>query len=260
MCEYTVYAGGYFTEVHGLRLNHLVALDATSGAPADWNPEASDAVLALAVSGSTVYAGGSFTTISWLPRAHVAAFVDATTLSLISLVGSQAAPDRVQLTWHAANSEGLVATVYRRTVHDDWAALGQVRADRTGHMVHEDRHVIAGNRYRYRLGVWRGDREVFLGETWVDVPATAAFALAGFRPNPAMDDLRIAFSLLDASPARLEVFDVAGRVLPAREVGALGPGNHVVTLGDGRTLTPGIYLLRLSQASRSLTVRAAALR
>jgi hypothetical protein len=120
--------------------------------------------------------------------------------------------------------------------------------------------VTPGTRYGYRLGVMEAGQEVCLGETWVDVPVALQLALAGPRSNPARDDLSVAFSLPDASPARLELFDVSGRRISAREVGTLGAGNHIVTLGDGRRLAPGTYLLRLSQATRSVTVRAVVLR
>jgi hypothetical protein len=103
-------------------------------------------------------------------------------------------------------------------------------------------------------------QEVFGGEAWVDVPVALDLVLQGFRSNPARADRGVAFSLPDASPARLELFDVGGRRIAAREVGALGAGNHIVTLADGRTLTPGVYVLRLSAGPRSLTARAVLLR
>jgi hypothetical protein len=39
-----------------------------------------------------------------------------------------------------------------------------------------------------------------------------------------------------------------------------GAGNHVVTLGNARTLAPGVYLTRLLQGKRSLTARAVIVR
>jgi hypothetical protein len=90
----------------------------------------------------------------------------------------------------------------------------------------------------------------------VEVPLTPQFALRGVYPNPAVGDVAVAFSLPDASPARLEVFDVAGRRVAARDVGSLGGGSHTVRLAANRALGPGVYLLRLTRGGRSLTTRA----
>ncbi|MEO5618437.1 MAG: T9SS type A sorting domain-containing protein, partial [Candidatus Eisenbacteria bacterium] len=258
----TVYAGGLFSNIGGAGRNRIAALDATTGVATGWDPNPNNNVFALAVSGSTVYAGGGFTSIGGLPQSYIAAMGDVTTPTptLLSFVSGQALPDRVRLTWFAAEERNLTATIYRRTTSDLWSALGRVSSDGTGRIFYEDRDVSAGARYGYRLGVMEGRGEVFLGETWVDIPRAAAFGLAGLRPNPAVMDLTVAFSLPDASPAKLEVLDIAGRRIVAREVGELGPGNHVLNLTEGRTLAPGVYLLRLTQGARALTARASIVR
>ena len=186
--------------------------------------------------------------------------VDEATPVTLSLVGAQADPDRVRLTWYAAGSGGYPATVYRCVVQGAWSALGQVEPDGTGRIVYEDRAVSPGSRYGYRLGVVDEGREVFAGETWVDVPRVAEFAFAGVSPNPATRALAVTFSLPDAAPARLEAFDLAGRRVALREVGPLGGGSHEVRLGEGRALAPGVYLLRLTRGERVLTVRAVIVR
>jgi len=53
---------------------------------------------------------------------------------------------------------------------------------------------------------------------------------------------------------------VGGRKIATREVGTLGAGSHVVTLGDEGTLAPGVYVLRLSRGARALTARGVILR
>jgi hypothetical protein len=87
-----------------------------------------------------------------------------------------------------------------------------------------------------------------------------AFALAGAEPNPTARELRVAFSLPTEAPARLELLDIAGRALAVRDVGALGPGHHVLDLTESRALPAGVYLLRLTQSGRSLTQRAVIVR
>jgi hypothetical protein len=88
----------------------------------------------------------------------------------------------------------------------------------------------------------------------------ATLGLRGASPNPARDDVRIAFSLPSAEPAALEMFDVAGRRVANVAVGRLGPGPHLVSVADPRRLPAGLYLLRLSQGGRMATGTVAVVR
>lgn len=85
-----------------------------------------------------------------------------------------------------------------------------------------------------------------------------AFALEGARPSPARDVLEVSLALPDAAPARLELLDLQGRRLAAREVGDLGAGRHRVTLGP-RRLPAGVYWLRLIRLGHALTATAVVL-
>jgi hypothetical protein len=72
--------------------------------------------------------------------------------------------------------------------------------------------------------------------------------------------IRVAFSLADASSARLDVLDVAGRVVLTQDVGGAGPGEHTMELGDRGRLAQGIYFLRIRQAGSEARTRAAIVR
>jgi hypothetical protein len=56
----------------------------------------------------------------------------------------------------------------------------------------------------------------------------------------------------DDRPARLEVFDLAGRVTHAREV--RGAGEHGLIL-DGAALAPGVHWMRLTHPTGVRTAR-----
>jgi hypothetical protein len=71
---------------------------------------------------------------------------------------------------------------------------------------------------------------------------------------------RVAFTLADASPARLDVLDVAGRVVVSQDVGGAGPGEHTMELGDRAGLAQGIYFLRIRQGGSEARTRAAIVR
>lgn len=71
-----LYAGGAFTTVGGITHPRLAALDAATGAvDHNWDPNANNAVNALALSadGARLYAGGAFTAVRGIGRNYLAA-------------------------------------------------------------------------------------------------------------------------------------------------------------------------------------------
>ena len=186
--------------------------------------------------------------------------VDGPVAVALSLVSVVAAPDRVALVWQGAEGAGLSATVERRGEDERWRALAVLEPDGRGRLAFVDRDVRAGSRYGYRLRYRDQGVERLTAETWVDVPAALVLALEGFRPNPAVGPPAVAFTLPDASPARLELLDVGGRRILSREVGSLGPGRHLLRLDQGPPLAPGLYVLRLAQGGRLLIARGAVIR
>ncbi|MBI5708950.1 MAG: T9SS type A sorting domain-containing protein [Candidatus Eisenbacteria bacterium] len=181
----------------------------------------------------------------------------APTATLASLVSVNAQHDRVRLVWYTSNGSGVAATLYRRTIDSDWTPVGKITPDGSGYLRYEDTAVTSGARFGYRLGIMDSGEEFFAGEVWAEVLALR-LAMRGATPNPASDGrLWVEFSLRDGSPARLELMDVAGRVLNSRQVGSLGPGTHAVDLSEGGALRPGIYFLRLTQGASEVRARVA---
>jgi hypothetical protein len=187
-------------------------------------------------------------------------FGDGPTPVLVSLVSVEAVPDRVALTWHRGEGGLAEAVVYRRRDGEEWVALGRVSFDGGGRLRYEDREVLPGARYSYRLGWNEPGGDYFSAETWVEVPLALVFGLEGARPNPAVGPLTVAFTLARAEPATLELLDVSGRRIIARDLGNFGPGRHEIRLGECGCTPPGMYWLRLAQAGRSLVRRAVVVR
>jgi len=277
-----LYAGGMFTWIGGATRNHVAALDAATGAVAAWDPDANDWVGALALNGGSVIAGGAFTGIGASTRNLVAALDPGTGRSLWPpqdpMLCTSSTPEclpglealAVSGRTIFAGGRGLsgrgtlIAVDAASGVALDWAPdpIGAVCALAAG-----DSTLIAGGEFR----AIAGEPQPFLAAIAAQVgsPVTGAppghvasprITLRGARPNPTFAGLSAAFTLPDAASARLELSDLAGRRLLARDVGALGAGEHVVDLSGGRRLAPGVYLLRLTRGSESLTVRAVVLR
>jgi len=184
---------------------------------------------------------------------------DEPTPVAVSLMSAQADVDHVTLTWYAAGGPGLALSVERRTPESDWTAIGVPIVGGDGMIVFRDERVTPGGHYGYRLVIQRGATTEATAETWVEVPVKLAFALTGVRPNPSrVKELTVEFVLASAEPARLELIDVAGRRVAARDVGGLG--RQAVNLAEGANLTPGVYVVRLSQARNMRSTRTAVLR
>jgi hypothetical protein len=184
---------------------------------------------------------------------------DGPVAAVLSLVSAEAEPDRVRLTWFAAEAVPPLATVERRTPSGDWQPVAEIRPDGSGRLGYEDRSVTPGGRYGYRLAYRDGGDLRHTDEAWVDVPALR-FALRGLTPNPSLGEVVVAFWLASGEPATLEVFDLRGRLVESREVGGLGPGAHDLRLGERGRLAAGVYALRLRQGEQIATARAVVLR
>jgi hypothetical protein len=170
-----------------------------------------------------------------------------------SLVSADAAPGLVRLRWYTTQAASGRWTVARAGEDAVWRPLGEPTAEGTDYVGFEDRSVTAGRRYGYRLETPDG---AAFGETWVDVPGASVFALLGVRPQPAgPGDLRVAFSLVEAGPVRLELFDTGGRCVDSQDLGALDGGSHLVSIARGARIRAGIYFARLTQGGRSASTR-----
>ena len=80
-----------------------------------------------------------------------------------------------------------------------------------------------------------------------------ALALSVPNPNPSRAGFDVRFTLPDGVPARLELFDLSGRLLRAREVRGAGAGTaRFERMGE---LRAGVYVVRLSHGSETRTAR-----
>jgi hypothetical protein len=85
-------------------------------------------------------------------------------------------------------------------------------------------------------------------------------ALLGAWPNPARRDLTVSLALpTGATGGTLELLDLAGRRVAARDLSGLPAGRHQVPLLQGHALPPGVYHVRLLRAGEVRSMKVAVL-
>ena len=102
-----------------------------------------------------------------------------------------------------------------------------------------------------------------VGSITTGVPQSAASvgsSLEAPRPNPVTRDLVVSFTLPGSGPARLALFDMGGRVVRVVDLSSFGPGRHAVHLQGIASMSPGVYMVRLSAAGVSLARKIAIVR
>jgi hypothetical protein len=88
-----------------------------------------------------------------------------------------------------------------------------------------------------------------------DPPSGApGLALGGIRPDPVEEDapFTLDYSVEDASTARLDLLDLAGRTVQRIELMRSRPGRRETLVASPQGLRPGIYWLRLRQSGREV--------
>jgi len=151
-----------------------------------------------------------------------------------------------------------MVTIERHDVDQDWHPIGNIAPDGTGSVDYTDTSVREGQRYGYRVRPTLGT-SIPAGEVWLDVPRPSLW-LAGAESNPTVGSLRVRFILPDAGHTTLELLDISGRRVSNEDVSALGPGEHSVAISNGRSLTAGVYLIRLIHGRSIQTARVVVLR
>lgn len=181
--------------------------------------------------------------------------LDAGVPAMISLADVETRFDAVILRWRFAADAAAGPEVERARDGGPWEGIGPPMVDGPDHIHFEDLDVRPGERLYYRLRWTENGGVRRSGQVEVVVPQRPSLRLAGFDPNPATGTPRVSFSLEGGAPAKLEAFDMAGRRIFSQDVSHLGPGRHALSVPRNGSWGPGIYLLRLSEGARALTIR-----
>jgi len=163
------------------------------------------------------------------------------------LLDAHAEPGLVRLTWASTEPSGFPAWVFRRDANSDWSQIGVALEEAAGRLVYEDRSVIGGQTYAYRLLVRDANGEYTTEEVWIDVPEafpkTVRFDTP--RPNPARGNMYFAFTLPSSGRVRLALYDASGKLAALIDDSVREAGLNVTpwNLRDGAKFLPsGVYL------------------
>jgi hypothetical protein len=171
----------------------------------------------------------------------------------------------VHVVWADYDPDLNEGEVYYREFHPDsgWLEPQQVTTTPGGYAHNPD---IAANGCG-DLGILyesSSDANVYL-QRWVDSGASVgadeiagrSYLIGYVRPNPFGDSAELGYAVSGEGDAtvRLEIFDVRGRLLRALCDGSVPPGRYSVSWDgcdeQGRRLSPGIYIARITVRSRS---------
>jgi hypothetical protein len=177
--------------------------------------------------------------------------LDRSVPALVSLVSAAATDRAVSVAWQLGSGASDVGVERRAATEAEWRELARVAPDGAQRVGFEDSAVEPGARYGYRLAFATASGVVRAGETWIDVPARAEFALEGARPNPTSSGVVAAFAIPRAGPVRIELLDIGGRRVALRDEPGLAAGRHTLPIAPAGTLAPGVYVIRLAWDGRS---------
>ena len=172
---------------------------------------------------------------------------------LISLEEAHADVGLVRVVWRSSDRAGLRATLYRTEKHGGWTKYADLTSDGEGRLIYEDRQVVPGQTYGYRIGMFVEGVEGFFGETWITVPSVEELALQDPQPNPSPGNAALSFRLRGLGDARLLLFDLGGREVLWINLRTFTRGEHRINLPESHHFSPGLYFLRLSEGAQTRT-------
>ncbi len=165
-----------------------------------------------------------------------------------------AGSEGVRIEWYTSAAAQLSWTAERTEGDDSWVAIGAPAVQGQNMLILTDAAVEPGRSYGYRVSAQDGDGVSISEVVWVTIPeASLDLAIEGAQPNPAVRGLNVAFTLTGVSSARLDLVNVAGRIVGTMDLSGRNPGRHIVNFAAGRSVPSGTYFLRLSQNGKSVS-------
>lgn len=151
-----------------------------------------------------------------------------------------------RLKWRVTSNGATLRLERRDTNRAEWRELATPAPDGLGTVSYEDREVVAGETYDYRLSSMAG---IVLDEVTVTIKPETDFRIVSVGPNPASRTLILYTAGRSDGPLRLSVMDIAGRLIWSELRPAATVVNSTLSLQLQGSLPPGVYILRAAWSS-----------
>jgi hypothetical protein len=151
-----------------------------------------------------------------------------------------------RLKWRVTSNGAALRLVRRDANGAEWKEIATPAPDGLGTVSHEDREVVAGETYDYRLSTGAGR---VLDEVTVTIEPETDFRIVSLGPNPASRTLILHTAGRYDGPLRLSVMDIAGRLIWSELRPAATIVNSTLSLQLPGSLAPGVYILRAAWSS-----------
>jgi hypothetical protein len=231
------YVGGYFTSIGGQARNRIAELDG-AGVPTAWNPDANFPVHSISYAGSVLYVGGSFWTVGGQSRKGLAA---------IDAVSGAPTAWNAETNGNSNSARGGAVYSILQIGSSVWAAGNFDGALGLPHS---------------NIAAYSADGAVTGVEPEASVSPAESRVLTS--PNPFHTESTVRFAMDRAGPARVAIYDAAGRLVRRLHDGVLPAGERRM-LWDGRSdagrpVASALYFVKVETAAETRTAKVFRLR
>ncbi|MBN2170676.1 MAG: T9SS type A sorting domain-containing protein [Candidatus Krumholzibacteriota bacterium] len=203
----------------------------------------------------SLFLGGSFLEVGGRPSINLARWTDDWVPVLLNGFHLARVPGGVRLDWEiAAGSSDLALRLLRAGPGSETEIPFAEQTPGIFRAMDDSPEILLGGLFTYSLfGREGGEDWLLLRSESVRVEGQSAPPrFAGVFPNPFNPRATLRLIVSEAGPARLSVYDVAGRRIRVLHAGELGPGVHDFHWrgddGEGAAVSSGVYLALLETA------------
>ncbi len=187
-------------------------------------------------------------------------WVDPPTTAPVALAGAGVSDEAVHLDWVVPGDARVPLQVERSTDGSAWTRLGLALPEANGHVRFRESGVPNGVPHAWRVRADVAGVSLVSEPAWVTIGGTVgvenrspslALRPAGRASGPGA--VALVCALPGGERARVDLFDLAGRVLDSRDLSGSGGGIQRVELGRG--LPSGLYFARLRSGNAAVSLR-----